>query len=85
MGNSWTYPISGDMVKFEDEGSAEFDTAMHYFTRAKQGYSPSGLLRSMALFIDGLPDTASVEAMMSYPELGAWSGLVAVYHDRPAA
>lgn len=85
MGNSWTYPISGDMVKFEDNGSAEFDTAMHYFTKAGKGYSVSGLLRSMALFVDGLSDTDSVEAVMVYPELGAWSGLVAVYHDGVAA
>lgn len=71
--SSWTYPISGDI---------------HYFARddkAKGGYTSSGVLRSMALFIDGLANDQSVEAIMAYPERDGWSGMVAVYQDRAAA
>lgn len=68
--NSWTYPIRGDI---------------HYFTKAGTNqYSPSGVLRSMALFIDGVQsEDCTVEAIVVYPEDKGWSGLVAVYYDRP--
>lgn len=83
--SSWTYPISGEIAHFPPE-EISFDSTMHYFTRAKEGYSVSGVLRSMALFVDGLPDTASVEAVMIYPEgdREGWAGMVAVYKDKPA-
>ena len=72
MTNSWTYPIKGDI---------------HYFTRAgDQQYSPSGVLRSVALFIDQTltkDKYATIEGMMFYPEDKGWSAMVAVYHDKP--
>jgi hypothetical protein len=88
-GSSWAYPIAGQVAQFP-EGDAEFDVKMHYFTKAREQYTPSGVLRSMALFIDGLEETQSVEAMFVYPEFTegygqGWAGMVAVYHDRPAA
>lgn len=69
--NSWTYPIDGHI---------------HYFTKAGTNqYSPSGVLRSMALFIDSVQsDHASIEAIVVYPEDKGWSGMVAVYYDKPA-
>lgn len=90
MTSSWTYPISGEIKKFPDRGEAEFPADVHYFTKSVGGYSVSGVLRSMALFIDGLPDTDSVEAVTVYPEYRddfavTWAGMVTVYHDKPAA
>lgn len=87
--SSWHYPIAGEVAKFP-EGDAEFNVAMHYFTKAREQYTPSGVLRSMALFIDGLEEHQSVEAMFTYPEYSegaglGWAGMVAVYNDRPAA
>lgn len=70
--SSWTYPINGDI---------------HYFTRddkLKGAYTSSGVLRSMALFIDGLPNNHSVEAIVAYPERDGWSGMVAVFADNVA-
>lgn len=90
MTNSWAYPISGEIKHFPDKGEAEFTAEVSYFTRAVGGYSPSGVLRSVALFLDGLPDTASVEALMFYPEFRdgvdetTWAGMVAVYYDKPS-
>ncbi len=68
--SSWTWPITGDI---------------HYFTRGgDHQYSPSGVLRSMALFIDGVQsDECSIEAIVGYPEDKGWSGMVAVYYDKP--
>lgn len=83
--SSWTYPIDGGVTRFANGGDAEFDADVHYFTRAKGGYSPSGCLRAMALWIDQLDERSTVEAIMVYPELRGWSGMVAVYRDRPAA
>jgi hypothetical protein len=37
----------------------------------------------MALFIDGLTEWDSVEAITVFPELGGWAGMLAVYHDSP--
>ncbi len=89
--NSWNYPISGEISHFPDKGEASFTAEVSYFTRAVGGYSPSGVLRSVALFIDGLSDTASVEAMMFYPEFRdeqgetTWAAMVSVYHDKPSS
>lgn len=89
MTNSWTYPISGEIAKFPEGGEASVDTELHYFTKSVGGYSVSGVLRSMALFIDGLSNNSSVEAVFIYPEYReyasetTWAGMVAVYHDRP--
>lgn len=86
--NSWTYPITGEIKHFPDKGEASFHAEVHYFTRTVGGYSPSGILRSMALFIDGLSETSSVEAMSVYPEYRdgpetTWAGMVSVYYDPP--
>lgn len=83
MTNSWTYPISGDVIKLgpEDGHIVEVPTELHYFTKQKGSYSPSGVLRSVALFIDGLSEFDSVESMSFFPELGGWAATVAVYHD----
>ena len=79
--NSWTYPINGDIVKFP-EPEVEIPTETHYFTKSKGSYTVSGVLRSMALFIDGLGEYDSVEAVSVFPELGGWAGMVTVYYDR---
>lgn len=87
--NSWTYPISGNTYHFpEREGDASFTSETHYFTKSVGGYSPSGVLRSVALFIDGLAESGSVEAMMFYPEFRdqgetTWAAMISVYYDRP--
>jgi hypothetical protein len=81
MGNSWTYPIQGDIKKFP-EPEVDIPTETHYFTKTKGSYTVSGVLRSMALFIDGLGEYDSVEAVSVFPELGGWAGMVTVYYDR---
>lgn len=90
--NSWTYPIKGEHKRFpEPDQPASFDAEAHYFTKAKGGYSASGVLRSIALFIDGLPKADSVENISVYPEyrdgetVDRWGGMVTVYHDRPTS
>lgn len=87
MGNSWTYPVAGSVARVgpEDGHVVEVDTELHYFTKQQGSYSPSGILRSMALFIDGLAEWDSVEAITVFPELGGWAGMLAVYHDTPPA
>lgn len=87
MGKSWTYPISGQVTKLgpEDGHIVELPTEMHYFTKQSGSYTPSGVLRSVALFIDGLGEWDSVESMSFFPELGGWAATVAVYHDLPPA
>jgi hypothetical protein len=86
--NSWTYPVSGKVMKFPaqpdpSEHIVEVPTELHYFTKQGGTYTPSGVLRSMALFIDGLAEWDSVENITVFPELGGWAGMVAVYHDMP--
>ena len=82
--SSWTYPIDGEIARFP-EPEVEIPTDLHYFTKSKGSYTPSGVLRSMALYIDQLGQDDTVEAVVTFPELGGWAGMVAVYHDRPAA
>jgi hypothetical protein len=79
--NSWTYPINGDIIKFPT-AEVEIPTETHYFTKQKGVYSVSGVLRSMALFVDGLGEDDSVEAVSVFPEMGGWAGMVTVYYDR---
>jgi len=85
MGNSWNYPVAGSVSKLgpDDGHVVEVDTELHYFTKQTGSYTPSGILRSMALFIDGLTEWDSVEAITVFPELGGWAGMLAVYHDSP--
>jgi hypothetical protein len=88
MGNSWTYPIAGKHVRFpshEDDHVVELPTELHYFTKQQGSYTPSGVLRSVALFIDGLSEWESVEAMTFFPEQGGWGAMITVYHDSPPA
>lgn len=83
--NSWTYPLAGSVIKFpaDDEHIVELDTELHYFTKQSGSYTPSGVLRSVALFIDQLPEWDSVESMSFFPEMQGWAATIAVYHDRP--
>lgn len=88
MGNSWTHPIAGKHVRFpahSDDHIVELPTELHYFTKQQGSYTPSGALRSVALFIDGLSEWESVEAMMFFPEMSGWGAMVTVYHDTPPA
>lgn len=86
--NSWTYPISGKHIRFpshSEDHIVELPTELHYFTKQQGSYTPSGVLRSVALFIDGLSEWESVECMQFFPEQGGWGGMVTVYHDTPPA
>lgn len=86
-GNSWTYPIAGEIVKLgpDDSHIVELPVDMHYFTKQSGAYSPSGVLRSVALYIDGLSEWDSVESMSFFPEMAGWAATIAVYHDTPPA
>lgn len=82
--SSWTYPIDGEIKKFP-EPEVNIPTDTHYFTKSKGFYTPSGVLRSVALYIDGLGQYDSVEAMTFFPEMQGWAGMISVYHDRAPA
>lgn len=88
MANSWNYPIAGAVTRIgpEEDHVVELPVEMHYFTKQSGSYTPSGVLRSVALFLDGLDaELDSVESMTFFPELGGWAATIAVYHDQPSA
>jgi hypothetical protein len=87
---SWIYPIQGEHARFPDT-QVESAVEARYFSKGGKGYSLSGVLRSMALFIDQLDQTDSVEAISVYPEFrngddaDRWAGIVTVYRDKLAS
>lgn len=86
---SWLYPIQGENTRFDGEAEEVLPADAHYFSKGGKGYSASGVLRSMALFIDQLGELDSVEAVAIYPEFrnagdaDRWAGIVTVYRDKP--
>lgn len=57
---------------------------LEYFCRPGRGYTPAGVLRAMAMHIDGVVGDRkrkrTVEAIMVYPNDRGWAGAV-LYQD----